>query len=249
MGKEAKEICEMNIFEKVAGITAELGKLEKDLTVEYGNTKYKGIGEGNVLENIKPLEEKYRVYSYAYDREIVSSEIAEFKTGGKVRTCHFMVIKTSFEFVNLDDPKDRIKTAVFGVGIDSADKSAGKAITYSDKYALLKAYKIETGDDPDKINSDEYGTRERYNRTEKKASSTPETEKTSRKTSAEPSLDKTLGSIPAKAQNTLADFADTEFVQKSLKFYKCESITQLSELQAAKIIKRLNEEIIAGKLK
>ena len=33
--------------------------------------------------------------------------------------------------------------------LDSGDKGDGKAMTYGDKYALMKAYKISTGDDPD----------------------------------------------------------------------------------------------------
>ena len=37
----------------------------------------------------------------------------------------------------------------FGDGVDTQDKAPGKAMTYGDKYALLKAYKIVTGDDPD----------------------------------------------------------------------------------------------------
>ena len=35
------------------------------------------------------------------------------------------------------------------------DKAPGKAMTYADKYALLKAYKIQTGDDPDAYPSGE----------------------------------------------------------------------------------------------
>ena len=34
-------------------------------------------------------------------------------------------------------------------GIAPQDKGSGKAMPYADKYALMKAYKISTGDDPD----------------------------------------------------------------------------------------------------
>ncbi|MBR3243048.1 MAG: ERF family protein, partial [Parasporobacterium sp.] len=43
----------------------------------------------------------------------------------------------------------------YGDGVDSQDKAPGKAMTYGDKYALLKAYKIITGDDPDQNYSEE----------------------------------------------------------------------------------------------
>lgn len=44
---------------------------------------------------------------------------------------------------------------LIGDGIDTQDKAPGKAMTYSDKYALLKAYKIISGDDPDQNPSEE----------------------------------------------------------------------------------------------
>ena len=55
----------------------------------------------------------------------------------------------------MDDPTDYIETVVFSVGLDSGDNGDGKAMTYGDKYALLKAYKISTGDDPDQQASED----------------------------------------------------------------------------------------------
>ena len=43
----------------------------------------------------------------------------------------------------------------YGDGVDTYDKAPGKAMTYADKYALMKAYKISTGDDPDQEASPE----------------------------------------------------------------------------------------------
>ena len=43
-----------------------------------------------------------------------------------------------------------------GYGIDPADKGIGKAISYSFKYALLKTFCLETGDDPDQDQSSKY---------------------------------------------------------------------------------------------
>ena len=48
-----------------------------------------------------------------------------------------------------------IEIESFGKGIDSGDKGYGKASTYARKYALLNAYKIATGDDPDAEKSPE----------------------------------------------------------------------------------------------
>ena len=56
-------------------------------------------------------------------------------------------------FVNVDKPEEYIDITTYGDGVDSQDKAPGKAMTYGDKYALLKAYKIITGDDPDQTAS------------------------------------------------------------------------------------------------
>lgn len=54
------------------------------------------------------------------------------------------------EFVNVDEPVDRVTIHAFGYGIDPQDKGPGKAVSYAVKYAYLKAFALETGDDPEK---------------------------------------------------------------------------------------------------
>ena len=58
-------------------------------------------------------------------------------------------IKTVYRFVNIDNPEQYIETITFAEGIDTQDKGSGKAMTYADKYALMKSYKISTGEDVD----------------------------------------------------------------------------------------------------
>ena len=144
----------MNLFEKLSAITAELQTIEKKLRVETGKGKtYKAVAERDVLDNVKPLEAKYKVYSYPVDREVLESNILESETeyNGKItkKTTFMTRIKTIYRFVDIEKPTEFIETTVFSEGIDTQDKGSGKAMTYADKYALMKAYKISTGDDPD----------------------------------------------------------------------------------------------------
>ena len=55
-------------------------------------------------------------------------------------------------FVNVDKPEDRVEVEFFGYGIDPQDKGPGKAMSYAVKYALLKVFSLETGDDPERDN-------------------------------------------------------------------------------------------------
>lgn len=147
-----------NIFQRMAAITAELQTVAKNLTVETGKGKgYKAVSERDIIDAVKPLEEKHGVYSYPCAREVIESQTFESESeyNGKVtrKTSFFSRIRTVYRFVNVDDPLDYIETVTFAEGIDAQDKGSGKAMTYGDKYALMKAYKISTGDDPDQTAS------------------------------------------------------------------------------------------------
>lgn len=52
-------------------------------------------------------------------------------------------------FHNVDNAADTLSIRAFGFGIDPQDKGPGKAVSYAVKYALLKTFCLETGDDPD----------------------------------------------------------------------------------------------------
>lgn len=143
----------MNIYEKLSKITNEITNVNKNLNVGVGKNSYKAVGEADVLYAVKQMEEKYKVYSYPYDRKIVTDEVLEYEKeyDGKVTKGNqiFMRIETTYRFINIEKPEEYVDIKSYGDGIDTQDKAPGKAMTYADKYALLKCYKIITGDDPD----------------------------------------------------------------------------------------------------
>jgi len=143
----------MTIFEKMLAITAELQTVAKNLMVGEGRSQYKAVSEGDVLAAVKPLEIKYGVYSYPIKRTVIDSgEIVSknvYKGEEKETRRLWLRVETVYRFVNTENPDEYIEITTYGDGVDSQDKAPGKAMTYSDKYALLKAYKIQTGDDPD----------------------------------------------------------------------------------------------------
>lgn len=146
----------LNIYEKLLMISTELMTVAKNLEVGVGQNKYKAVGEADVLKAVKPLEAKYKVYSYPLSRSIIESGTIESTTfKGEVKKNLFERIEVVYRFVNVENPSEYIDITSYGDGIDSQDKSVGKAMTYADKYALLKAYKIITGDDPDQEASQE----------------------------------------------------------------------------------------------
>lgn len=147
----------MNIYEKLLAITNEIGTVAKNLEVAVGKTQYKAVGEADVLKAVKELEKKYGIYSYPNHRRIVDSSILKTRKeyNGQVTEGNqlFMRLEVEYTFVNIEKPEETVKIITYGDGVDTQDKAPGKAMTYADKYALLKAYKIVTGEDPDQSGS------------------------------------------------------------------------------------------------
>ena len=160
-----------NIYKKMSAITAELTAVAKNLNVGIGKAAYKAVGEADVLAAVKPLEEKHGVYSYPYSRKIVEADLvtttSEYQGKVTEKTNRYLRIVTVYRFVNIDNPDEYIDITTYGDGIDPQDKAVGKAMTYSDKYALLKAYKIITGEDPDQFKSEEGKTEKKLTFREK----------------------------------------------------------------------------------
>ena len=144
----------MNIYEKLSAITQEISTVAKNLNVGEGRNQYKAVGEGDVLAAVKPIEAKYGVYSYPASRRVIESgEMTSTSTyNGQVKETKrlYLRVETVYRFVNTEKPDEYIEITTFGDGVDTQDKAPGKAMTYGDKYALLKAYKIQAGDDPDR---------------------------------------------------------------------------------------------------
>ena len=133
----------------MSAITSEISTVAKNLSVDAGKSSYKAVGEADVLAAVKPIEAKHGVYSYPVKRDIVESGEMVSTTKYGERKQLFMRVATVYRFVNVDKPDEYIDITTYGDGVDTQDKAPGKAMTYGDKYALLKAYKIQTGDDPD----------------------------------------------------------------------------------------------------
>ena len=80
---------------------------------------------------------------------VVSKEVSEHETakGGKE---YFTELCMEFTWINADQPEETIVCSWYGQGLDNGEKGVGKAMTYAEKYFMLKFFNIATDkDDPD----------------------------------------------------------------------------------------------------
>lgn len=138
-----------NLYTKIQQVSMAVMNLEKDMQVGTGSYAYKAVSDTQVTLAIKKAEQEYGLISIPTNQELINSEIVKKSNkDGSESITYVDTIKMTVKIFDLDTG-DSIYVESFGKGIDSSDKGFGKASTYARKYALLNAYKIATGEDPD----------------------------------------------------------------------------------------------------
>jgi hypothetical protein len=64
----------------------------------------------------------------------------------------------TYRWVNVDNPEETIECSWYAQGIDAGERGVGKALTYAEKYFLLRFFNVPTDDlDPDAGRRDPHG--------------------------------------------------------------------------------------------
>ena len=132
----------MNLHEKIMAIMNDVQYLAKDDRVEFGKTSYRALSEEKVTSIMRKELCKYGVVVYPIEQR--------WERSGQISH-----VDVRYKIVNGEDPQDFIEVVSCGDGADTQDKGAGKAMTYAYKYMWLRTFALPTGEDPDKISSEE----------------------------------------------------------------------------------------------
>lgn len=126
--------------------------IEKTLTVGTGAGSYQGVSDKDVKKIVGEAMEKngLAIFPIGID-EMTTIDTFDETTqyGTKRKQSVFTKVKTTYLLTH--ESGEFMEICGFGHGMDSQDKSAGKATTYALKYALLYTFLIPTGkiDDAD----------------------------------------------------------------------------------------------------
>ena len=124
-----------NIYERILAVMDDLHYVQKEN--KKVNNQYSFVSIDGASRAIHPLLVKHGI--------AMIPSVAEFTIDGNRTTATVTV-----EFVNAQNPEERIVSTFVGFGIDNQDKGIGKAVSYATKYAILKTFVLETGDDPER---------------------------------------------------------------------------------------------------
>ena len=123
----------LNILQRMHEVMKVVTYVQKE---KKQNMRYSIVSHDTVTAKLRPALINAGIVAWPID--------FEFRQNGNRTECAGKV-----RFACIDDPNDYIDVATAGYGIDEQDKGPGKAISYAVKYANLKAFFLETGDDPD----------------------------------------------------------------------------------------------------
>ena len=145
---------------------------------EKGNN-FRAVSEAAILEVINPvLNENGIFYTVEVKEQKLEIKEAWGSKGKKLQFIATVVVKLNFY---TDENEEFVcSTESVGLGIDDNDKAMGKAYTYAVKYALLKLFRLQYGDDPDAKASEPLyleKPKEKENKNEKSAEKVQKSEK------------------------------------------------------------------------
>lgn len=142
----------MNIYEKLIEVRKTVPYIQK---ADQGS-QYQYTGSSRVLVAVTDkMNELGLLLIPSVTGHTLNESPIEFKDSSgnvtKRTTTYFTELEMTMTWVNAEKPDEQIVSSWYGQGVDIAgEKGVGKALTYAEKYFMLKFFNIATDkDDPD----------------------------------------------------------------------------------------------------
>lgn len=137
----------LNLYQRINAVRKAVSYVQKDKSVSTGTSgSYKAVTHDAVVAVLRDAMNEHGVIAFP---SLTNSRLNEPTVDADGKRAKQFRYEASFEvvFLNADNPEEREMVIVEGHAMDNADKAPGKAISYAFKYALLKMFMLETGED------------------------------------------------------------------------------------------------------
>ncbi|KIO75254.1 hypothetical protein TH53_21835 [Pedobacter lusitanus] len=143
----------------IISVMKEVKGIEKSMTVGKGDSAYKGVPDQEVKKIIGEamINAGLTILPIGVDAKTRVDRWEETNSYG-TKTKQSVFTETTTKYLLLHESGESQVLEGYGQGVDSQDKSAGKATTYALKYTLLYTFLVPTGkiDDADTSHSEEH---------------------------------------------------------------------------------------------
>lgn len=133
----------MNIYQKLIEVRKVVPYLQK----ENDGHQYKYVGSSQVLASVR---QKMDDEGLLLIPKITNTLLHEKSSLNSKE--HLTELVMEFTWINSEKPDEQIVVPWYGQGLDSGEKGVGKALTYAEKYFLLKFFNIAT----DQLDADSF---------------------------------------------------------------------------------------------
>lgn len=145
----------ITLIKAVLNVMKECKTLDKNMVVGTGNYAYKGVSDADVKMKIgkSMIDNGLVIFPINIEDEV---KIESIVIGDKIKQSVFTKVKVKYLLCH--ESGESIELMGYGHGVDTQDKGAGKACTYSLKYVLIYTFLVATGviDDADNSHSNNY---------------------------------------------------------------------------------------------
>jgi len=133
-----------SLAEAVCRVMDAVAYVQKDKQM-HGGGSYRYVSVEAVIDALRPEMIRQQLVLLPCAVEPLTIETFEGKNGGRQNRTQ---VKYTFKLIHAASGQSE-PVVVIGEAIDVGDKSSNKAMTAARKYALIMAFNIETGIDPD----------------------------------------------------------------------------------------------------
>ena len=128
-----------NIYQRINAVMKEVEYVRKDAKVQG----YSAVTHDMVTAVLRPHLVKAGI---AVQLEQLQSTLLERRDKSAGINMHLYSGDYAVHFVNIDQPEDRVTVTINAHAADNGDKAPGKCASYATKYAMLKLFSLETGE-------------------------------------------------------------------------------------------------------
>jgi hypothetical protein len=145
-----QEAAPLNIYQRINEVRRLCPYIQKDKKVDGAN--YMAVTHDAVTHELRPhlITQGIVIVPRLCESKITDTGTTTAKGVPIIR----YEAKYEVDFVNMDEPDDRVTVPIEAHALDQGDKAPGKAASYGTKYAMLKLFSIETGEAEEERMSD-----------------------------------------------------------------------------------------------
>jgi hypothetical protein len=151
VGSKIDVIAKLNSYENIMNLFKKLLKVKEEVTYLKKNSKSFGYNYANgtaVLGSINPILVREGLLLATSVDSVIRTPI-EIKTKSGIKVEHLYELSMTMTWIDSEDG-EKFSLPWYGSGVNGEEKGYGSALTYAERYFMLKFFQIPTDElDPD----------------------------------------------------------------------------------------------------